>query len=491
MGDENTVLSEGEARHLMRRAGFSATRKELQSAGLIGTPRGAAADKLLGYKIKTFKPSGNDQQKQHNSLLRYLLVTKAPVQEKLTLFWHDHFATGISKLFATNFGFATNGMANQQRLLRTMAKGDMRALVKAIGKDAAMIEFLDTVRNDKDIPNENYARELMELFTLGVFDSAGNPNYTQQDIVQIARAFTGWRYTRTGKPYLDDGQHDFNAEFSVERGPKRIFETRGQIPGGADFDVNGEGAPEIDTVVDILFMHRDTDGKNTIARRTARRLLEFYVGPNPSLGVIDAVVTQSSFDTTFNIQALVRAIFCHDAFYATAQPFGPGVTKSVKWPVDYAIGSMRLLSMKFAGGNKYIPGGSYTGIFTHMENMGQILLDPPSVFGWDWETSWLSSSTLLARYNFARDIVAARGGGRFRPEKIMDMSLTDPADIVDAVLDALDCGHNFAAGDRTVCEQYLTDNGTTTPDLQDYDYVNEKLHGLFELVMKSPGYQVF
>ena len=208
-------------------------------------------------------------------------------------------------------------MAAQNKLLRTMAKGDMKAFVKAIGKDAAMIEFLDTVRNEKAIPNENYPRELMELFTLGVFDSAGNANYTQADIVQIARAFTGWRYSRTLKPYLDEGQHDFNSEFSAERGPKRIFESTGQIPGGADFDANGEGEPEIDTVVDIIFSHRDTDGKNTVARRTARRLLEFYVGPDPDLGTIDAVVAQSGFDTTFNIQALVRAIFCDDAFYAT------------------------------------------------------------------------------------------------------------------------------------------------------------------------------
>ena len=491
MGDENTVLAEGDARHLLRRAAFSATRRELAAAGIVGLTRGAAADKLLNYKIKSFKPGGNDQQKQHASLLRYLLVTKSPVQEKLTLFWHDHFATGISKLLAMNFGLATKLMAAQNKLLRTMARGDMRQLVKAIGKDAAMVEFLDTVRNDKFIPNENYARELMELFTLGVFDSAGNANYTQADIVQIARAFTGWRYTRTGKSYLDEGQHDFNADYAGERGPKRIFETVGQIPGGADFDANGEGAAEIDTVVDIIFSHRDTDGMNTVARRTARRLLEFYVGPDPSIAVIDEVVAESSFDTSFSIQALLRAIFCHDAFYATGQPFGPGVTKSVKWPVDFAIGSMRLLGMKFAGSNKYIPGGSYTGIFTHMENMGQLLLDPPSVFGWEWETSWLSSSTLLARYNFARDIVAARGGGRFRPEKLMDMSLTDAGDIVDAVLDVLDVAHNFTAGDRQVCTDYLTDGGVTTPDLEDYNYVNEKLHGLFELVMKSPGYQVF
>ena len=362
MGDENTVLSEADARHLLRRAAFSATRKELQAAGIVGLTRGAAADKLLNYKVKTFKPGGSDQQKQHASLLRYLLVTKNAVQEKLTLFWHDHFATSIAKVLANNFDQATKLMAAQNKLLRTLAKGDMKAFVKAIGRDSAMMSFLDTVRNDKASPNENYARELLELFTMGVFDSAGNENYTQADIVQIARAFTGWSYGRDLKPFLDGNEHDTNAEFFTERGLKRIF-TPAQVSGNRDFDANGEGEPEIDTVVDIIFTHRDTDGENTVARRTARRLLEFYVGPDPALGVIDAVVAESSFDSSFNVQALLRAIFCNDAFYATALPFGAGVTKSVKWPVDYAIGSMRLLGMKFAGSNKYIPGGSFTGIF--------------------------------------------------------------------------------------------------------------------------------
>src|SRR5262249_27591032 len=155
-------------------------------------------------------------------------------------------------------------------------------------------------------------------------------------------------YSGLGVAYLDTDQHDYNSEYLLERGPKRIFETKGNI-GGADFDANGEGVPEADTVIDILFTHTDTDHKNTIARRAAHRLLEFYVGPDPDLAVIDAVVTTSSFDTTFMIGDLVRAIFCHDAFYVPAQPFGAGVTKSVKWPVDFAIGSMRMLGMKFVG----------------------------------------------------------------------------------------------------------------------------------------------
>jgi uncharacterized protein (DUF1800 family) len=483
VGDQNTILTEPDARHLLRRAAFSATRQELNQSGLVGLSRGEAADRLLGYRPSSFRPSGRDQDKQHNAWLKFLLKTKTPVQEKLVLFWHDHFATGIAKLFMTAFDDATKLMGQQNQLLRLSAKGNMKDLVKAIGRDPAMLEFLDTVRNSKFIPNENYARELLELFTLGVFDSAGNENYTQADIVQIARAFTGWRYFKSSV-FLEEDEHDFKDDFP-ERGPKEIF-------GGQAFDANGEGEAEIDTVVDIIFTHTDSNGENTVARRTARRMLEFFVGPEPSLAVIDTVVAESNFAATWSIQALARAIFCHDAFYATALPFGAGVTKSVKWPVDFAIGSMRLLGMKFRGQEKYLPGGSYTGIFDHMENMGQILLDPPSVFGWDWETNWLSSSTLLARYNLARDIVAARDAGRFRPDKVLDFGdLQDAADIVDAVLDALDVAHNFTAADKQECIDYITDDGSITPDLGDQDYVNEKIHGLFELVMKSPGYQVF
>jgi uncharacterized protein (DUF1800 family) len=493
MGDQNTILAEGDARHLLRRAGFAPTKKELTTSGLTGMTRGAAADKVLGYKIKKYRPGGADQQKQHAAFMRYLLTTKIPAQEKLTLFWHDHFSTAIAKLLANNFGLATKLMGNQSQLLRTMAKGNMKDFVKAIARDAAMMEFLDIVRSEKSIPNENFARELMELFTLGVLDNAGNPNYEQADIVQIARAFSGWRYSRTGKPFLDEDQHDFKDDFP-ERGPKEIFgrvSGIGQFAAPQAFDANGEGEPEGNTVIDILFAHRDTDDKNTIARRTARRLMEFYVGPNPSLATIDAVVTASGFDSNFVIQGLVRAIFCTDDFYDTADPFGAGVVKSVKWPVDYAISTMRLLGMKFAGSQKYIPGGSFTGILTQMENMGQIVFDPPSVFGWDWETSWLSSSTLLARYNFASDIVASRGGGKLNTAKLVDFDLTDAGQIVDQVLDVLDVAHNFTAADRQVCIDYLTDSGALTPDLNDYQYQNTKLHGLFELVMKSPGYQVF
>lgn len=506
MGDANTVLDPAAARHLLRRSGFGAAPAEVQSIVDRGLTRGEAADELLAFKGKAFKPSGRYIEDAHNKWVKYLVKTKFPLQAKLVLFWHDHFATSNAKVENPKT------MANQIRLMHTMCKGSFKDFVKAINRDAAMIEFLDTVRNHKDIPNENYPRELQELFTLGVYDFAGNPNYFQQDIVQIARAFTGWDYEyNSGKSVFHDYDHDYNADFSGDRGPKVIYQSSGGFgAGGAAFDAAGEGAPEIDTVIDIIFQHTDTDGKNTVARRTARRLFEYFAYPIPNpigatdVAVIDQVVSDSSFASTWSISALVRAIFVNDAFYATAAvaPFSGTTKKSVKWPIDYVVSTARLLKMKFKSKYQYVEGGDYAGIRDQLSNMGQVLLEPPSVFGWDWESSWISSATLLARYNFARDLTTARGGGStsFRPEKFtvrvnnVDVnltSLTDPDEIVTGVTDILGVTDQLTAVERNVLVDYLTDGSVNmTLDLQDYDVRNRKLHGLFALVLQSPAYQL-
>jgi uncharacterized protein (DUF1800 family) len=488
MGDENTVLGRAEARHLLRRTGFGALPRDVDQIVDDGETRGAAADRLIGFKPKTVRPNGRDFPTAHNKWIKTLLKTRAPLQSKLVLFWHDHFATGISKVGDAGL------MADQIQLLYQLCKGDMRALVKAISKNPAMMEFLDTVRNDKDVPNENYARELQELFTLGVEDFAGSPNYTQDDIVQIARAFTGWRYDGRDA-FLDEGDHDFAADFP-ERGAKVIYRSTGGFgSAGRSFTVNGEGDAEIDAVVDVIFAHRDSAGKNTVARRTAHRLLEYFAHPNPSQTVADEVVAASGFDTTFDVAALLRAILVHDAFYESMAPapFGAGTKKSVKWPIDYVVSTLRLLGMRFKGRDLNVDGGSFRSALDQLSNMGQVLLDPPSVFGWDWETAWISSATLLARYGFARDLMSARGRGpnAFRPERLMDLDLTDPGAIVDAVTTFLGVDDQLTGAERTVLVDYLTDDGANpTLDLNDYDVRNTKLHGLFALVLQSPAYQV-
>jgi uncharacterized protein (DUF1800 family) len=529
MGDQNTVLDAASARHLLRRAGFGARPADVQSIVDRGLTRGQAADELLAVKGKAFKPNGRSIDNAHDKWVKWMVKGKVPILDKLVVFFHDHFATSNAKVENVK------NMARQIRTLYTLCRGSFKDLVKEINRDAAMIEFLDTVRNHKDIPNENYARELQELFTLGVRDFAGNPNYTQQDIVQIARAFTGWDYEyNSGKPVFHDYDHDFNTEFAGTRGPKVIYQSTGgfngcvgggnagapclvhsECPGstcstGMAFDANGEGAQEIDTVIDIIFQHTDTDGKNTVARRLARRLFEYFaysitdpIAP-AEIAIVDQIVTQSGFTSTWSIAALARAIFVNDAFYASAAPapFGAGTKKSVKWPVDYVVSTLRLLNMKLKSKYQYTDGGDYSRIRDQLTNMGQTLLEPPSVFGWDWETAWISSATLLARYNFARNLMASRGGGSsaFRPDKMSVvvsgnevelLSLSDPDDIANAVTDILGITDQLTAVERNVFVDYLTDNGVNpTLDLGDYDVRNIKLHGLFALVLQSPAYQV-
>jgi hypothetical protein len=189
-------------------------------------------------------------------------------------------------------------------------------------------------------------------------------------------------------------------------------------------------------------------------------------------------------------------MFVHDDFYLSAGPPGAGVKKSVKWPIDFVVGTLRMLGMKLKSGDQYVNGGSEQDVRGQLTNMGQILFEPPSVFGWDWETAWLSSSTLLARYGFARDITGARGEGRtsFRPERLIDIAMTDPGDIVDAVTALLGVDDYFSAGsaERDALIDYLTDGAGAGASVNLGDEVvrARKLNGLVATVLQSPVYQL-
>jgi len=494
MGDESTVLTAADARHLLRRTGFGAPVKDVARILNRGETRGAAADRLLGFKPAAFQPAGKDLRLRQNSWLKYMIGAKNPLQEKLVLFWHDHFATAASKVGSVTL------MAAQNRLLRKLCKGSFRTLLQSINRDPAMLEFLDTVRNRKRTPNENYGRELCELFALGVKDSSGNATYLQEDVVQIARAFTGWRISKD-KADFDEGQHDFEEDYP-ERGPKVIFTQVGGFgPGGRSFASAGEGAIESDTVIDILLAHRDSDARSTVARRVARRLLEFFAhgafgeSTPETTAVVDAVIDASGFDGTWDVTALLRAILVSDAFYETAAtaPFGASTAKSVKWPVDFVVTTLRTVGLKAKGREYYVDGGSRRSLRSHLQAMGQQLFEPPSVFGWEWEKSWITSATVLARARFARDVIAARGNGgtSFRPEKLVDLGLTAPDEILDATLDALGFADQVTAAQRTVLLDYLTDAGARPSlDLENDDTRDRKLHGLFGLLLQSPTFQL-
>lgn len=511
MGDATTPLTESEARHLFRRTSFGGATRQRDLDKAVGAPRSEIVDRLVDFRPNKFRPSGTSIRDVHDKWLKTMIYSRRQLQERLVLFWHDHFATSDEVVEDPA------EMAIQNRTLRIHCigsflqgglRGSFRDMVKAINKDPAMMDMLDTRDNRKDSPNENYARELLELFTLGVFDSAGNPNYTETDVKQIARAFTGWRVDGDDVTWFDGGngsinggascgttqtgRHDYAACFPA-RGPKTIFQSTGMFgPGGRAFTANGEGAAEIDTVTDILFEHRDSDGRNTVARYIGRRLFEHFAYANPAISVIDEIVDQSGFDTNFLVQEFLRALFCHDEFYAAAAPAAGGTRKSIRWPADLMVGTLRLLQIKPKGriGEYIVDGGSRRRLRDQMADMGQLLLEPPTVFGWDLDDGWLSSATMLARFAFVRDVTAARGNGStaFRPEKLINLSLTDPAAIVDAVTGLLQIRDQLEPDERQAFIDYL---GPAPVDLLDFDYRNTRLNGLFMLVMQSPAYQLY
>jgi len=516
MGDQNTVLDRPQARHLLRRSGFGADEKVVKRWLDHGYTRGQAADDLVAFKPNNFKPSGLNQFRQHNNWVKFMLKAKSGLNEKLTLFWHDHFATGFSKVLSTKL------MGKQNQYLRQNGKGSMLDLVKGINRDPAMMEWLDTQRNYADDPNENYGRELMELFTLGVFDLNGTRNYSdQRDVFQVARAFTGHRYDgRSAKTYFNQGEHDFMADFDgdpveeEDRGPKTIFGGDPDRPGGyggygaggvSYVPVEGEGPTEIDRVTEGIFGHVDSDGKKTVARRTARRLFEFFAhggfasapAGSDERTAIDAVIMASGFESNWNIGGLVREILVHDEFYESISYTGhvaDTTKKSIKWPTDFLVSTMRTLGAKVLGPGAAVPGGKYDGVFFHLDGMGQIVLDPPSVFGWNWEAAWISSQTLLARYLFAENVASAQGTGAMKPDRFVVqeplpdtdlVSLSDPGDIVDGVTDFLGVKDDLTSGERSTLITYL--GGPL--NLNDDQQRRRKLYGLIGLVLQSPAYQ--
>jgi len=508
MGDQNTPLTAADARQMVRRCGFGIPVKESKKYtidSLTGLTRGEAADLFLAFRPKGFKPKAGDIFKSHDKWLKFMLKAKKgfALQEKLVLFFHDHFATNYTTLANQEGELAAIIMiAEQNRLLRRNCRGNFKTLVKLINTNPAMMNFLDTVLNRKEQPNENYGRELCELFTVGVKDLNGYVNYLQEDIVQIARAFSGWRHQdKDGSAFLQLNRHDTTAEYP-ERGPKVVFgqphpEFAGTVGGFASpqsFIVGGEAENEIDEVTEILFQHVDSDGQNTVARYLTFKLLEYFCYPSPAKSLVDEIIADAGFVGSWELTPLLRAIFVHDAFYETAAPapFGAATKKSVRWPVDYVLGTLRTLGVKPKGSELQLQGGDFNDLYDLLADMGQTVLEPPSVFGWNWEESWISSVGLLARYEFARDLASSRYQKAFKPEKLIDIGLTDPGDIVDAVVAQVGLSDPFGVNSQLTATQrqslidYLTDGGAVSSlDLNDYDTRQRKLHGLYGLVLQS------
>jgi uncharacterized protein (DUF1800 family) len=359
--------------HLYRRAAFGATAAELEAGVndgpektldrlLAGGPGLEDFDKSTAALAENIAKANNGKQLSAWWLYR-MLYTPHPVKEKLTLFWHNHFATSNSKVQNSRH------MLGQYELMRKHALGNFADLLREISKDPAMMVWLDTRASKKGNPNENYARELMELFSLGI------GHYTEKDVREAARAFTGWDI-KAGKAVFNDKEHD--------PGAKTVLGKTGSF--------NGED------IVGICLGRTDT--APFIVAKLYRFLVSETVPPTPEL---IAPLADQFRKSGYDFAALVRTVLSSNLFYS------PAVYRTrVKSPVEFALGIVRGLEGHVGT----------SALAVALEELGQNLFYPPSVKGWDGGHAWLNGQTFLLRQNLALALTSTedpRFGNRTDP----------------------------------------------------------------------------
>jgi uncharacterized protein (DUF1800 family) len=328
-----------EARHWARR-GKPATIRWLLNGGPSPAPR-MKPPRVDGHRLDPENVWGHDVLWWLDRMVR----SRHPLQEKLTLFWHDHFATTDQD---------TPLMLAQNQTLRRHALGRFPAMLEAITRDPAMLLFLSLANSTKDSPNENYARELMELFTLG-------RGYSERDIRQASRALTGFR-----ADWRDDGsvRMSYDREWH-DAGMKRVFGKAGRY--------------DWKELLDLCVRHP------AHAHFLVGKLWEFFVGappPRPTRARLARLYRGSGH----RIRPVVGAILAHPALYRNLD--APTMVKS---PVVFVAGTLRTTGQR-------IDRDSWTWM---LQGMGQYPFRPPSVAGWEWGTSWLSSNSMRVRFDFA------------------------------------------------------------------------------------------
>jgi uncharacterized protein (DUF1800 family) len=475
--------------HLLRRAGFGATPEErdrfsrmtypVAVASLLDfDPATADVDSRIGtpgYVGITTRGQFSPNQVIADSRQRWMfrmVHSPAPLLEKMTLFWHHHFATAYSKIAGT-YGSTEGarmmaakpsedpgGTKGQIELLRELALGKFRDLLIQTAKDPAMLVWLDGRLNTRQRPQENYGRELMELFTFGV------ENYTEPDVYAAARVFTGWNLTILGQrgtasqyyAYVyNANQHDTNAKdftFAVyPTGSKRI-ESRSAASGEQD---------GID-LINALAIHPET------AKRLARRFWTWFVSETatPDPAWVDQIANVYLTNDTA-IKPVLKAIFFSPEFMDSANFY-----QRYAWPVEFVVRSLK--EMGFVG-------FSVDNTNTPLVNMGQQLFEPPDVNGWDLGPAWFSTAGTLARMNFASTLATNQ---RFNLRTLTSGARSTPESLVDFVIGTLSLPQP-APGVYQALLDYVRAGGTWTGS--DAQLLN-KAGGLYHLLTGSGDYQL-
>lgn len=371
--------------HLLRRSGFGATGAEIDAAarlgydGVVGRVVAPPADpgaagtpppELGPEPARPARDAGAAARKADNQhrreqvatatlwWLRRMVAAREPAAEKLTFLWHGHWATSAQKVRSGQL------MLAQNETMRRRGRGDFRELARTMVRDPALLIWLDAQKNKKSSPNENLARELMELFTLG------HGNYSEADVRQAARALTGWRVDRAaGRAVLVPKQHDDGSKTVLGR--------------TADLDDLG--------LVDLLV------GQPASARFLVARLWQRLATTGPPSAAATARLV-AAYGPGRDVTALLRALFTDPDFTAPAARHA-----LVRSPVEYVVGTLRALRLSVPDA----PGKDATALLGTLRGLGQVPFAPPSVGGWPAGVAWLSTAATSARIGFARRVAGA------------------------------------------------------------------------------------
>ncbi len=413
MGQDDIALMA----HLMRRAGFGADREELEARAakgyeanveeLLNTDAQEALNRaeMMRYHPWTWRP-GTLPGMGAAEWLHDMLNTKRPLEEKMTLFWHQLFATGVSKVDHYD------ELQDMVVLFREKGMGKYKELLLEMAKSPAMIYWLDNCENHADAVNENWGRELLELFSMGV------GNYTEVDVRECSRAFTGWTITPKlprgpiGRfdwffQYRDEDHDDTEKTFLGETG-----------------NFNGED------IIDIVCRQPATAGF------IARHLYNFFVADEaqvPAWAVTpprdqDAIdlLTDTLMESDYDIKATLRVLF-NSGFFKNAR------FARLKSPTEVVVGALHLV-----GGAEF-PAPGLGDLSRQPCYMGQDLLNPPSVEGWHTGVEWINSGSLMRRVNFTADLIGdtQRPGIQSIINRLREQGATSPEQLVDGCLDLL------------------------------------------------------
>ena len=455
--------------HLMRRAGFGAPREELEARAAAGyeatveellhPEQQEPVDRydLLRYHSWTWRP-GTLPGMGSSEWTHFMINTKRPLEEKMTLFWHHIFATGVAKVDHYD------EVMDMVLTFREKGMGSYRDLLLDMAKNPAMIYWLDNNDNHADAVNENWGRELLELFSLGV------GNYTEVDVRECSRAFTGW----TISPKLPRGPYgrfDWYFEYREDDhddSEKTFLGETGRL--------NGED------IIDIICR------QPAAAKFICRHLYNFFVADEPQVPAwsvtppqdpeaIDALV-KTFIESKYDIRSVLRVLFSSD-FFKNAR------FSKIKSPSELVVGTVRLV-----GGAEF-PAPGIGELSRQTTYMGQDLLNPPSVEGWHTGAEWINSGSLMRRINFAADMVGdvSRPGVQNMIARFKSQGDVAPEGFVDTCLDLM--------GPLDVdkeTRQELVDHANSSGPLrwsseQDTGVSTERICEMLQLIVSLRDYQ--